>query len=252
VETGTRLPTSEPAFHADDAQQVAEYRTLSALAIVSLIVGLAAPLCFAWPLLLAIPLIGVAVSVVAIRRIDSSDGALVGRWAATAGLALCVASGTAVVSRDLVTRSLRTGQAEHVGRQWIQLLVAGDIEKAFRLTVAANQRPEPMPGPPEPKPEKTPYEQFRDDPIIAKLAAAGADAQVQLAETSAYEPQPYGQFVIRQQFVVAGGGAADGEQSEPIQIVLTLQRSRLFQESQPRWLVANYELPSAYATIHDH
>jgi hypothetical protein len=58
--------------------------------------------------------------------------------------------------------------------------------------------------------------------------------------------------VIRQQFLVAGGGAANGERSGPIPIVLTLQRSRLFQESQPRWLVANYELLSPHATVHDH
>jgi len=244
VETATQLPTSEPAFHADDTEQVADYRTVSALAIVSLLFGLASPLCFAWPLLMAIPLFGAAISIIALRRIDASDGALAGRWAATIGLVLCVVSGTAAVSRDLVTRYIRTQQADELAREWIELLLAGDTEEAFRLTVAGNRREPPAPEPGIPAPTQTPFEQFREQPIISELATAGADAEIQPAEVLAYEPQPRRQFIVQQKFLVAPRHAA-GTHRHPIEAIVTLQRSQLIGDRQPRWLVLSYEAPQA-------
>jgi hypothetical protein len=245
VETGTRLPTSEPAFHADDTLQVAEYRTVSALAIVSLMFGLASPLCFAWPLLMAIPLIGAVISIIALVRIDASEGALAGRWAATAGLALCVVSGTAAVSRDLVTRYVRTRQAEELAREWIELLLAGNTEDAFRLTVAGNRRQSPMPEPGMPPPTATPYELFLDDPVVSALVAAGTDSKIRSVKVLAYDPQPHRQYFVQQKFLIAPPASADAARQPPIEVVLTLQRSQLGGERQPRWLVVSHEAPQA-------
>ena len=245
METVTRLPVSDQAFHADDTEPVAEYRTVSALAIVSLLFGLASPLCLAWPLLLVIPLVGAAVSIFALRRIDTSDGALAGRWAATAALALCVFSGTAAVTRDLGTRYVRTRQAEKLGREWIELLLAGETEKAFQLSVAGNRREPPMPEPGMPAPTGTPYELFLDDPVVSALTKAGAQSETQLAETLIYEPQPRRQFIIQQKFVIAPHAQADKSHQHPIEVILTLQRSHLAGERQPRWLVRSYEAPQA-------
>lgn len=245
LKTSTRLPAPEPAFHADDTEQVAGYRTVSALAIVSLLFGLAAPLCFAWSLLMVIPLFGAVISLVAIRRIDTSDGALAGRWAATAGLLLCVASGTAVVSRNLATRYARTRQAEVFGRDWIELLLTGDKEKAFRMTVDASRRAPPVPNPGLPTPTKTPWELFLESPVVTQLADAGADSDIQFVDTLRYEQHPIRQFIIQQKFLVVLRNTAAATHAHPIEVLLTLQRSRLNRESQQRWLVSNFEVPPA-------
>src|SRR5688572_8269686 len=93
VETASEFSATQvPAIHAEDLDQVANYRSMSGLAIVSLLLGLLAPVCFAAPVFLAIPLFGTALSLFALRRIAASEGALAGKWAATAGLALCVVS----------------------------------------------------------------------------------------------------------------------------------------------------------------
>ena len=143
METQIKPRVYEPAFHADDVDQSASYRTFSVLAIISLLFGLASPLCFVGPLLFGIPLVGAAVSLLAIRRIDTSEGVLAGRWAAVAGLALCVASLASNITRDMVGQHLRAAQAEAFGRDWISLLLTGHADEAFRLTVEGAHTPPP-------------------------------------------------------------------------------------------------------------
>jgi hypothetical protein len=253
MSTGTELPTYEPAFHADDAEQVASYRTVSALAVIGLVFGLASPLCFAWPLFVAIPLVGAVICTFAARRIEASDGALAGRWIAMVGLVLCVFSVTAAVSRNLVTRTIRTTQAEAFGREWIGLLLAGDSEEAFRRTVFGNRPDTRIPEPGTPAPTQTPQQQFLDHPIVAKLATAGADSTIQPAETITYEPQAGRQFVIQKRFVVIPPESGGEPHSDRIDVLLTLQRSRLAGELRPRWLVAGHELaPAADDAVHAH
>jgi hypothetical protein len=245
VDTATRTPTSEPAFHADDVELVPDYRTLSALAIVGLLFGLASVLCLASRLFLVVPLIGAALSLVAIRRIAASEGLLAGRGAAATGLALCVAFGLAAISRDAVTRHLRTRQAREFGRQWISALLSGDTNKAFRQTVDAMR---PAPAPPEPgmpePPRANPYEEFRKHPLVHALAIVGTDAQIESLRTLRYELQARKQFVIEQQFSIAPSEAATDTDPNlrPVNAKLTLQRSSLRGERASRWLVAAYEL----------
>ena len=44
--TGTSRTVSAPVFHDNDAEQTTEYRTLSVLAILSLVIGLISALAF--------------------------------------------------------------------------------------------------------------------------------------------------------------------------------------------------------------
>ncbi len=243
----TTLPNTESAFHTDDVEQVADYRTLSALAIVGLLFGLASPLCFAAPLFLAIPLFGAAVSLVALRRIAASDGALAGQWAAAGGLMLCVAVGVAAISRDWTTRYLRSRQAASFGRDWIALLVAGHTEPAFRLTIDG-ARPAPPPEPGTPAPTRNPYDAFLDHPQVKALQAAAADSAIRLDETLGYNAQPRGQFYVRQRFRIMPTAATQDDlprRSEPVAVILGLQRSRFSGERQSRWLVSSVEDPQA-------
>jgi hypothetical protein len=253
VDTATRIPSSEPAFHAEDVELVADYRTLSALAIIGLLFGLASVHCLASQLFLVVPLIGAAISLMALRRIAMSDGLLGGRGAATAGLVLCVACGLAAISRDAVTRHLRTRQAEQVGRNWISLLLAGDTGTAFRLTVESS-RPAPPPEPGMPAPQANPYEEFRKHSLVQAISTIGSDSQIEIVRTLRYVPETHRQFVVAQQFsIVPSEAATDADEAatdadpnlRPVQANLTLQRSWLRGERKSRWLVAAYELTPA-------
>jgi hypothetical protein len=243
VETLAQTESREAAFHADDLEQIASYGTLSGLAIVSLVFGLAAPLSFLFPLLIVIPLVGAVVSLVALRRIATSEGTLVGRPAAMIGLVLCVLAGAATISRVQVTRYLHVRQAAEFARQWIELLTSGQLENAFKLTVPGS-RPEPPSAPGEPPPVQTPFEQFVNNTLVQRLTAGVTNADVRLAETVSYEPQSGKQCFVRQRFTIIPRSPAEGRgpaASEPIDALLTLQRSRLAGETLLRWRVAGYD-----------
>ncbi len=242
--TGTSTTVSTPAFHADDPEQTTEYRTLSVLAIISLVFGVAAPLALAAPLLLAIPLFGIAVSIIALRRIATSGGVLAGRWAAISGLVLCVACGVAPFSRDLVLRSIRTRQAEEFGQNWLGMLTSGQSERAFQLTVDGARTP-PPPEPGTPPPKTSPYQSFVDQSLIKSLTAAGANAEIRFDGTLSYQPQTYRNVIVRQQFEIrAASASAEGQ---PVQADLTVQRAQLPGEVFSRWLVTRYENATAAA-----
>src|SRR5436305_15202732 len=102
--TSTSRTASSSVFHGDDPEQITEYRTLSVLAIISLIIGLISPVAIAAPFLLVVPFVGIAVSLLALRRIAVSGGVLAGRWAATLGLVLSLASAVVPVSHDVFQR----------------------------------------------------------------------------------------------------------------------------------------------------
>jgi hypothetical protein len=235
-------PSRHPAFHAEDLEQIAGYRTLSGLAIVGLLFGLAAPLCFAAPLLMIIPLVGAAVSLAALRRIADSDGALAGKWAGTIGLGLCVASAVATISNTQVARYLYSRQAREFGRQWIGLVLSGQLEHAFGLTVEG-VRPPPQPEPGAPTPSQTPYESFSSRALVRSLVAAGESADVRFLGTLSTELQPYRQSVVKQEFEVTpnSSAATSGKSVKPVTATLTLHRSRMPGESSLRWLVEAYE-----------
>jgi hypothetical protein len=247
TEAAIQVPSQQPAFHADDLEQIASYRNLSGLAVVSLLFGLAAPLSFMFPLLLAIPIFGTAVSLVALRRIANSEGVLAGRWAAIVGLALCLASGFATVSYAQVKRWMYVRQAEDLARHWIELVSSEQLDQAFKLTVAGN-RPLTPPGPGEPPPTKTPFEEFSQHPLVQQLTSAGENSTVRYAKTLYYEPRPAHQCLVQQRFEITPAAtpstAATTDRRTafvPVVADLSLQLSQLAGEAQLRWLVAAYQ-----------
>jgi hypothetical protein len=232
-----------PTFHSDDVESLGEYRTLSVLAVVSLVIGLASPLCFAAPLARTIPLVGMAIALVALRQIAVSGGTLAGRWAAMTGLALSTASLLAVLSYGQVMRYLYVQQADEFGRNWLATLQSGDTRRAFRLTSAGAQ-PEPPASDLGPPKTKNPYDEFLDNPLIQRLTQVGAGGQIQLEDTYSYDTVGFGHCWVGQRFVAQpGAGKSKPAELPPesLRVDLRLQHSRLPGEGAPRWLVMSYE-----------
>jgi hypothetical protein len=243
--TSTSNPLTTPVFHGDDPEQATEYTTLSVLAIIAFVFGLAAPLAIAGPFLLAIPFFGIAVALVALRRIAVSGGVLSGRWLATIGLGLCVASAVLPLSHRMVQRVMRQHEAEGFGRDWVALVTAGDLQKAFHLTADAS-RPAPPPEPNAP-PKANPYQTFVDQPVIKALKAAGKDANIRISDTLEFQANSYRSIVVRQLYEVSPGSGSSGASSKPVEFVLSVQRATLPRESMSRWLITSYAFPKTDA-----
>ena len=241
MDTATR-PSAVPAFNADDVNNVADYRSLSVLAIISLLIGLASPLCLLAPVFLLLPLFGVAISLLALRGIAVSGGRLAGRWAATVGLALCVASAASAVSRNTVVRYVRTSRAQEFGHSWLTKLVAKETEQAFKMTVDGT-RPPPALEPGMPAPTSTPYELFMNNPFVQAALAAGETATVESLETQEYAAQTQKDFYVRQKFrITPQSDSGKAGATNAIEATLTLQRSHFRGENNSRWLVAAFQL----------
>jgi hypothetical protein len=239
--TGTSSKLNTVGFHSDEPEEVTAYRSLSVLALISLVFGLASALSFGMPLLLGIPLFGIAISLLALHRIAASDGTLTGSWMAVVGLFLCIAFLIAPFSRDYVLRAVRVHEAQSIARTWLETLLAGHPEQAFRLTVDGNRAPpQPMPGEPPTKPQADPYQTFLGSPTVKAIQTAGANAEISAGEIREYTPQTYRNIVIRQVFTVKPTPTAKGTE-----VLLTIQRSQFPGESMSRWLIARIDDPSA-------
>jgi len=237
--TGATGAAAAPAFQAEGDDQLVRYGSLSTLALLGLVFGLAAPLCFMAPLLLAIPLLGAGVSLVALRHIEASEGVLVGRTAALTGLALCVGCGCAMISRVKLIEHLHYRQAESLSLEWLGLLLSDQVEPAFRLTVLGASPATAATDLPPGEPAKDPLQEFSDDPVVQAVRAAGKDAEIRREETLAVENRGQGQYLFRRKYVITP--RQDPPRSEPFGIVLTLQRGRLPGRRSLRWVVMAYE-----------
>lgn len=229
--TSTSAPS--PAFHTGDAEQTIEYRSLSVPAVLALVLGLASPLCFGAPLLLVIPIIGIAIAVFAIVRIEASDGALAGKWAAVSGLILCSAMAMAPISRSYVLRTLRTSQARTFAEKWIHDIVSGHADEAYRLTIDAVRGPAP-PAPGEKAPPD-PHQKFLELPQVKGMIAAGPEAEIKFIDTVAYDPQSFERVFVGQRFNIIPPASQAGAQ--PVDVMITVQRAQLPKEGRSRWLV---------------
>jgi hypothetical protein len=238
VETVTST-SPPPAFHSDDVENVANYRSLSVLALISLMLGLLSTLSLVFPLFLGVVLLGLIFSLLALRQISLSEGRLAGRWAAVLGLILCVTCGVATMSRSAAIRHLRTSQAEEFGRNWLSVLAANKTTQAFRGTVEGNQPP-PMAEPGMPPRTTTPYEDFSNNGLIKKIAAAGEGAKIDYAGTYEYLAQSRRDYYLRQRYVITPQPDTNAG-SEPIRVNLAVQRSRLRGDPRPRWLISRFE-----------
>jgi hypothetical protein len=231
--TGTSISGPSSAFHVDDSEQASVYRSLSVPAIIGLVLGLCSPLCFGAPLLFVIPIAGLAISLFALVRIDSSDGALAGRPAAVVGLVLSTAMIVAPAARAYVLEHSRTQQATEFATKWLNLVVSDDTEHAFKLTNdSLRGSPPPDPSHKEDKPTD-PYDTFRGQEIVKQISALGADAQPRLVEVVGYDPQSFERVYVRELFEVTPAKAG----TQPVKVGMTLIHTRLPSEGRSRWMV---------------
>ncbi|MFO0898557.1 MAG: DUF4190 domain-containing protein [Pirellulales bacterium] len=132
----------EPTFDGHEAE-LEQYRSVSLAAIAALVLGLLSPLAVYHPVLWAIPLSGLAVSLVALAQLRAAESQLTGRKAARVGLALCLLFGAAGPARYFSRAYLVRREAERLTDAWMGYLRSGDPAgkyKAHQLLYDAGMR----------------------------------------------------------------------------------------------------------------
>jgi hypothetical protein len=119
---------ADPPHNADE---LAQYRSLSTLAIAALVLGLFSPLAFLGPLGIAVPLVAIAVALLALAHIKAARDSLTGRPLALAAIALAVVFAAAALSRAYVRDTLSIRIVAEPARRWMELLSTGRIDDAL-------------------------------------------------------------------------------------------------------------------------
>jgi hypothetical protein len=124
--------------HQDD--DIAQYRDLCVSAVVGLILGVLSAAALVDPLMWFVPLAGIAVCGLALRKIARADSVLVGRKRALAGLVLSVIFGTAAVAEYTTYRALVRREGQQFAKEWFDLLAARQPQKAYQFTMPPGDR----------------------------------------------------------------------------------------------------------------
>ena len=224
-----------------------EYRSVSALAVLAFVLGLASPAALASPLLVAIPAAAVGVALLAERGVRASCGALTGVGLARCGLALALASIAAAAVRGPVRDELLRRQMAPVVERWFDVLAGGHDEEALSLLsgqAVMTLRPSVEPGQ-KPVPEKEAktiaLERFRSDPVVRCLRGKKSPLTVRLDGYAAVPLFDAGRARIDADFTVS-----DGAGGEPCRIHVQCVRSFYGTAEQP-WLIERWSLAPAQA-----
>ena len=139
----TQLDTKSRPVFTDVGQPEKGYRAVSALAILSLVVGLLSMVAVASPLFGVVPLVAMVVSGVALRRIALNSDRLSGRWMAVVPLFLAPLFLGWGLSRDFSRRDKVLTHARKFGDDWLQILNRKESYVAHQLKVARKYRMDP-------------------------------------------------------------------------------------------------------------
>jgi hypothetical protein len=121
-------------FAPEAAEQV-EYRSVSGLAVLTLVLGGLSVAALASPAAWVIPLPAIVCGLWALHRIRRRPDELLGRKAAWVGLGLALFFGSWAPSRYYCDRWLLHGQAREFALEWFQIVFRNDLELAHQATL---------------------------------------------------------------------------------------------------------------------
>jgi hypothetical protein len=234
-------PDSRSAYGQD--AEIAEYRALSVSAVVGLIFGLLAPTALIGPLLWGVPLLGVLISAVALRRIARDAPLLVGRKAALAGLMLSILFAAAAPANWFLYRRLVRGEARQFAGQWFDFLAHGRPDEAYQLKIYPPYR-QPFDDQlrvfyhDNPRWQKE-LDNFVGQPLTRALLALGQAARVRHFETSRQEHGGQ-RSVVYQVYAVTYLDEKDGRK-KTFFVGLKLERVRL-DNGRANWYITAIEV----------
>ena len=166
---------------ATDDQELPDYRPVSPLAIVGLLVGLLSVVAFVHPSLWCLPVLGAALCCLALRRMAVAETPQIGRRAALIGLTLSLLFGATASTRLAVYYCQLRAEARHLGKQWFEALHDRDPYRADQFTLPPDLRLKPEDDPVARYAERDHRSRLSEEiekPAMRMLLSLGPYAQV--------------------------------------------------------------------------
>ena len=222
-----------------------EYRSLSPLAAVALILGLLSPTALVTPLLLVVPASAAGAALLALAKIRSSDRAQTGARMAQWGLALAVVFGVATFVRDPVRAALMRRQTATLARDWLTLLAEGRIDDSLRLVGSrAIQSLGPPQGDPSAEPPKAEdvmvivRSKMQSDSVAERVAKLKPPLVVTELPGSSSAPIADGtRIMLSQDFLVRGD-----QSSQSCRVQLQFTRLPAYEAEGRPWRIDSWQL----------
>jgi hypothetical protein len=229
-----------PAEYQDLESPAGAYHSVSALAIIALVAGLLSPLAFAHELLWSLPLTAIALSIVAIVRIDRSEGQLVGRWAAVLGLVISLFCVAGAITHATTRRLWLAYRAERMAERFIELLREGKPREAHQLWT----RPVYQMAPGSDLAElykandalAKEYEGFLEREVIRNLRSLTAEAEIDHVRTRLTFSDYYRDYLMV--FYRLHGPTKTGEIDKEVKFVIEHAKT---EDGQQQWRVYSDE-----------
>jgi len=130
----TETLDGRPRLGEISESEVSQYRALSGMAVAGFGFGLLSPLAFIGPVLYVFPIVGVALSVVALARISKNLPAFTGRRIALAGLVVSTLCISIAPSQLSMSRYLLRREARQYASFWFRCLAQDEPHKAHQLS----------------------------------------------------------------------------------------------------------------------
>lgn len=251
-QTNSMVP--EDHLH-DDVAAVAQYRSVSKLAVFALLLGVASLLALLSPSLIFLALFGVIISPLALRRVAASEGELIGRWVAIVGLVLSLAVGAGLIAQRATVERLVAEQATPWAQAWCDLVVAGKHEIALELT-----RPVAVRRPLDEtlidfyttdETARQALETFKSEDVVKLLSALESASQLEFGEVVAVVADSDGGYQVLQSATLLppstnqGNDSTSGDESdaaEGVDFQVQLKRTSAASRIPGAWLVSSYIL----------
>jgi hypothetical protein len=135
----TSLEHQKAPLRSDEVA-VAQYRSVSKAAILSVFLGLLSALALMHLLFVPVALLAIATALVGLRNIRVSRGELIGRPVATVGLCLATLFLGWSLGWSVARQRAIELQAATVANGWLDLLAAGKLNQAHQLTQSTDRR----------------------------------------------------------------------------------------------------------------
>lgn len=123
-----------------EAENVVRYRTVSRIAVVSLLLGILSAAAIVSRLMWCVPIAGVTLAIVALRTISRNESLVLGRGAAQVGLALSLLFLASATTGHLVRQRTLSRQAMPHMSKWIEMVRDGRLREAHQLHLPQEER----------------------------------------------------------------------------------------------------------------
>jgi hypothetical protein len=174
------MPRSLPPIHLTESQdlELAGYRALPGQAVLGLILGLLSPVALIDPMLWGVPLLGIFVSVWALRRIKKNPSTLAGRKRALLGLTIALLSVAAAPTDWFVYRQIVQDQAKQVADAWFRCLLENRPRTAGKLVGPMQSSSDDSTASGGATGKRADADRFTKTPVARTLLAMGPRARV--------------------------------------------------------------------------